>query len=43
MLRVYAMYSRNKRMLAFWISACLLLVGIAVVGDLLHFSRQVPI
>ncbi|KAJ7852448.1 hypothetical protein B0H13DRAFT_1904616 [Mycena leptocephala] len=30
MLRVYAMYSRNKRMLAFWISACLLLVGIAV-------------
>jgi hypothetical protein len=34
MLRVYAMYSRNKRMLAFWISACLLLVGIAVVGDL---------
>ncbi|KAJ7301244.1 hypothetical protein DFH08DRAFT_996107 [Mycena albidolilacea] len=34
MLRVYAMYSRNKPMLAFWISACLLLVGIAVVGDL---------
>ncbi|KAJ7195956.1 hypothetical protein GGX14DRAFT_403690 [Mycena pura] len=30
MLRVYAMYSRNKRMLAFWISASLLLVGIAV-------------
>ncbi|KAJ7909780.1 hypothetical protein B0H13DRAFT_1877388 [Mycena leptocephala] len=30
MLRVYAVYSRNKCMLAFWISACLLLVGIAV-------------
>lgn len=33
MLRVYAMYSRNKLMLAFWISACLVLVGMAVVGD----------